>query len=315
VRQDDFWHGTRTISPHFEPHALAGYPNDLSAKTRPYDGPVNELGVPLFDFGQGAGRQMHPVTLCQVALGWYERRLAEQDVAHRAHFLRLADWLVENRLPWHGGGAWPVPVDQPRYRLRAPWVSALVQGQALSVLARADRLCPGAAAYRAALDAALVLFDLDVGRGGVRTEDEYGVGFEEYTTDTPSLVFNGLISALWGLSDAAKLAPAGPADRNFAAGVEALLRRLPRYDLGFWSRYCFDGCRVPNVASPYYHRVHIAQLQAMARLAPDPRWGETAERWAAYEARALNRLTALATKALFRGLTYRREAVARAPSG
>jgi heparosan-N-sulfate-glucuronate 5-epimerase len=306
LRQDDYWHGERVISSNYVPGQLAGYPNDLSAKTLPYPGPVNEVGVPLFDYGRGIGPRLHPVTLCQVALGWHERWLHESAPAHRVRFLRLADWLVEHQQPRRGGGGgWPVDVDKRLYRLRAPWPSALVQGQALSVLARAANIEPARSGYREALEAGLVLFEVDASRGGVRTEDADGVGYEEYPSPSPSLVLNGLISALWGLADAALLLPAGRAARLFQDGAEALLRRLPRYDTGFWSRYCLFDHLVPNVASPYYHREHIAQLRAMARLMPDQRWEQTAQRWHMYQSRRLNRGAALSAKAVFRLLTPR----------
>lgn len=306
LRQDDYWHGTRTVSRHFVPGTLAGYPNDLSAKTQPFIGPTSALGVPLVDYGPALGHRLHPVTVCQVALGWHERWLAEGDLAHRGRFLALADWLIENQQPWAGGGAWPVSVGFRLYRLKAPWVSALVQGQALSVLARAATLRPddGGAARRA-MAGAFALFEIDVRQGGVRTEDEHGVAFEEYPSPTPSIVLNGLISALWGLADLALIEGDGPAQREYEAGVSALLRRLPRYDTGFWSRYCLFAHPLPNVASPYYHREHLAQLAAMARLWPDPRWAAMRTRWQRYQSSRPHRLAALAAKVAFRAVTKR----------
>jgi heparosan-N-sulfate-glucuronate 5-epimerase len=301
VRQDDFWHGTRQVSPHFVPGHVVGYPNDLSAKTQPFVGPVSDLDVPLKDYGPGVGHHLHPVTVCQVALGWHERYLAERNPEWRERFLALADWLMANQRSWAGGGAWPIPVSIRLYGLEAPWVSALVQGQAISVLARAARLRPadGGAAQRA-MDAAFVLFEVDVSRGGVRVEDDFGVAFEEYPTPTPSIVLNGLISSLWGVADLAAIQGDGPAHHAFQSGVGALLRRLPRYDSGFWSRYDLFAHPLPNVASPYYHREHLAQLAAMDRLAPDPRWDAMRVRWQRYQDSQVNRLAALAAKAAFR---------------
>jgi hypothetical protein len=44
-----------------------------------------------------------------------------------------------------------------------------------------------------------------------------------------------------------------------------LARALPRYDTGFWSSYDLSG----NLASPFYHRLHIAQFRAAALLFPE----------------------------------------------
>jgi hypothetical protein len=300
LHQDDYWHGERRVSAAFDPRALDGYPNDLSAKTRAASGPVNEVGVPLCDFG-AAGYRLHPVTACQVALGWHERWLTERDSAHLARFFAIADWLVEHQRPWAGGGAWPIDVAYRAYGgLRAPWVSALVQGQALSVLARAWRRGERTGRVRRAMEAAFAPFERDVAVGGVRAHDRDGVAYEEYPTARPSIVLNGMVSALWGLHDLALALGDGAVRRAFDDGVAALARRLERYDLGFWSRYDLFPSAVPNIASPYYHREHVAQLEALERLAPHPAWPRMRARWQKCEANPIHRAAALCGKAIYR---------------
>jgi hypothetical protein len=299
LRQDDYWHGERRIGPAFRPGELAGYPVDLRAKACDPSGPTNEVGVPLCDYGGDVGFRLHPVTVCQVALGWHDRWLMERQERHLERFFALADWLMIHQSE---RGAWPVVVTYRCYgRLEAPWVSALIQGQALSVLARAAVLRPAwARRARRAMEASFALFELDVARGGVRGEDDCGPAYEEYPSRWPSLVLNGNISALWGLYDLALVEGDGPARRAFDTAVQALWRRLPRYDLGFWSRYCLYPYPIPNVASPYYHRAHLVQLEAMERIAPHPLWAVTRARWAGYQERAACRTAALGAKGLFR---------------
>jgi len=300
LTQNDWWHGERRVSERFVPWQLAGYPLDLRAKTRPFDGPTSELGVPLVDFGGTVGFHVHPVTVCQVALGWHERWLADGERDARRRFLALADWLLDHQQPWHGGAAWPVDVTSRLYGgLTAPWVSALVQGQALSVLARALRLRNGDSSarrrLRQAMDGSFLLFEREVSAGGLLRYDSFGVVYEEYPSREPSIVLNGLLSSLWGLADFAVVQRAGPARRAFDTGAEALVRRLPRYDTGFWSRYCL-WAPAPEVASPYYHRAHVAQLAATAQMHPDPRWEETRQRWAHYQTSTACRTLALGCK-------------------
>jgi heparosan-N-sulfate-glucuronate 5-epimerase len=302
LHQDDFWHGETRTSEHFRPGELAGYPDDLRPKTQPFSGPTNELGVPLADYGPKIGTRLHPVTVCQVALGWHERWLHDKDRAHLDRFLALADWLIDNQKPWASGGAWPVDVTLRSYgRIDAPWVSSLVQGQALSVLARAAQLSRARTTRaRAAMEAAFVLFERDVARGGVRCEDDSGVGYEEYASARPSIVLNGLIRSLFGVYDFALVQGDGPARRVFDGAVAALLRRLPRYDLGFWSRYCLYPYPVPEIASPYYHRAHVALLDSMNRLIPDERWVKMRARFIGYQQRTVSVGMALALKSVSR---------------
>jgi hypothetical protein len=299
LRQDGFWHGERRIGPAFQPAQLAGYAIDLRAKTWSVAGPKSEVGVPLCDYGGEVGFRLHPATVCQVALGWHDRWLLEREERHLLRFLALADWLITHQSP---GGGWPIDVTYRCYgRLQAPWISALIQGQALSVLARAALLKPEwSARARRAMDASFALLQLDVASGGVRCEDDCGPAYEEYPSRRPSLVLNGNISALLGLYDLALADGGGPARRAFDAAVAALLRRLPRYDLGFWSRYCLYPHPVPNVASPYYHRAHVVQLEAMEQIVPHPLWNLTRARWSAYQERASCWTAALGTKGLFR---------------
>ena len=49
------------------------------------------------------------------------------------------------------------------------------------------------------------------------------------------------------------------------ATLSALLARLQTYDAGFWSFYDTSG----TLASPFYHRLHIAQLEALELSYPE----------------------------------------------
>jgi heparosan-N-sulfate-glucuronate 5-epimerase len=49
------------------------------------------------------------------------------------------------------------------------------------------------------------------------------------------------------------------------ATLSALLAYLPGYAAGFWSSYDTSGA----LASPFYHRLHIAQLRALESSYPE----------------------------------------------
>ena len=59
------------------------------------------------------------------------------------------------------------------------------------------------------------------------------------------------------------------AQELFDCAVETLRKNLDRYDLGFWSLYELSGTRLPMVASPFYHQLHVTQLRLMHRLTGD----------------------------------------------
>jgi heparosan-N-sulfate-glucuronate 5-epimerase len=102
-----------------------------------------------------------------------------------------------------------------------------------------------------------------------------------------------------------------PAREAFEQAVDTLAENLHRWDVGYWSRYDLFPHPVLNVASSFYHNLHINQLRAMNRLAPRPALAATADRWALNAASAAARRHALARKVLFRIVVPRNISIAR----
>ena len=94
------------------------------------------------------------------------------------------------------------------------------------------------------------------------------------------------------------------AKQLFAKAVETLRKNLHRYDLGFWSRYEQSGTGLPMLASPFYHRLHITQLQIMHRLTGDEFFAAYADRWESYGRSSFNRARALCYKGAFKLCYY-----------
>jgi glycosyltransferase involved in cell wall biosynthesis len=244
---------------------VRGYYLDLSAKTRSPSAENPERLVP-------AG-------LAQLALGWWERSLGGEAGAIEA-FDDVGRLLLERAVRQDGALLWPYDVEVPKYGLRPPWFSAMAQGQAASVFVRAAARDDEAAdaalrALRPLLDRA-VPFVVDLGAGPV---------LEEAPTTPPSLVLNGWIYALWGVRDVAVGLGSAEAASLYDESLEALLATLDDYDTGWWSRYSLwsDG---RDLAKPFYHRIHVAQLEALHALTGVTEFGDVAARWRAYDTRA-----------------------------
>ena len=136
-----------------------------------------------------------------------------------------------------------------------------------------------------------------------------GIVLQEYPTDEPAHVLNGWIWALWGLYDVAQACNDSEAAAAFEAGVDTLVARLPFYEVARgWSRYDLYPHPIRNVASPFYHRLHVEQLHALNDLAPRPELVATAERWEGALASRRARAEAVARKVGFRMLKPRRKA-------
>ena len=143
-------------------------------------------------------------------------------------------------------------------------------------------------------------------------QTQEGPVLQEYPTQTPSHVLNGWMFALWGLYDVSRLAERGgrtapEAHRAFLDGTSALVRRVDLYDAGLgWSRYDLYPHRLTHVASPFYHRLHVALLNATADLTGEETLRKKAAEWEASAERLPLRVAAVARKVAFRFVYPRR---------
>jgi heparosan-N-sulfate-glucuronate 5-epimerase len=255
---------------HLDPTAIRGYYNDLRHKARNTIG-----GFPANGFGE----QDYPwvIPIAQAALGYWDLHLEGEPVED--DFLLLADWLVENAEEGPGGIVWRTEFGVPKYGLGPGWISAMGQSQAISVLLRAD-LLTGREPYLELAKGALGPMLLPVAEGGTQsTIDGYPV-LEEYPTEEPEAVLNGWIFALFGLHELG-LAGDERARSLFEASADGLIALLPRYDIGWWSLYGLGDHGRPDLAKPFYQRLHPVLLEALDLIRPDPRLGEYARRWRA----------------------------------
>ncbi|XP_059478168.1 D-glucuronyl C5-epimerase B [Neocloeon triangulifer] len=219
-----------------------------------------------------------------------EGRLDDLSIAsgsnHGALFWASAQWFVRHQT---SEGGWQIPV---RRRLAAGmsvlapgWLSAMAQGHAASILARAY-LRSGDKKYLTAAENGLRPFRVASARGGVRTSLWGHPWFEEYPTSPPSLVLNGFIYALLGLHDLRVIGRSKEAAALYAEGLASLRALLPLYDMGSGSvydlRHVTVGC-APNVARWDYHATHVNQLLLLATVEPaEELLARTANRWANY---------------------------------
>ena len=300
-----FWHGTPEMDPEAPVDRLGQYYMTFAGKAA-YPGPFDDRGVPLLDYRGSIGRQYNPIAIAQYGLGnhsLYSR--TGSDEAYRK-FLLSADWLTDHLEPnFRGVPVWNHNFDfEYRDVLVAPWYSGLAQGQGISLLVRANRETSDEK-YLEAAHRAFAAFLCSLDEGGVTWEwPDGGIWFEEYIVHPPTHILNGFIWALWGVYDY-MLATGDPQARTlFRRGVDTLVRRLPQYEWGHWSLYDLPGTRIRNVASPFYHRLHVVQLRATERLVALPVLGSYADRWNGYFRNFWYRRRALVRKGLFKLLHY-----------
>ena len=300
-----FWHGDPEVNDNVRPGELGEYYMLFTAKAD-YPGEYDRAGIPLLNYHGTVGLQYNPIAIAQYGLANYNLFCRTGNPDRRRKFLVVADWLVDN-LEQNGAGVWVWNHHfdwDYRTPLKAPWYSALAQGQGISVLVRAYEET-GSVAYLDAGHQAFESFLRTTEEGGITCVDEKGyTWFEETVVHPPTHILNGFMWAAWGVYDYHLCSGNDRAERLFQEAVRTLKANLHRFDVGFWSLYEQSGTRMKMLASPFYHNLHIVQLRVMHRLTGESIFAEYASRWEAYRGNRMKRGLALAYKALFKLLYY-----------
>lgn len=253
---------------HIDPAGLAGYYSDLRHKTI---GTID--GLPVDGFGEVND---WVIEIAQAALGFWERRIEGENVDRE--FLFLADWLLEHRSEEPDGVVWRTDLRVPKYDQEPGWISAMGQGQAISVLLRAHQLS-GRDEHLDVARRALPALCRPVAEGGTQSLVEGHPVLEEYPTERPCAVLNGWIFALFGVHELAVATGDAEARDLFERSASGVVELLPRYDNGWWSLYSLYDHGRPDLAKPFYQRLHPELLEALALLHPSPRLDAYARRW------------------------------------
>lgn len=300
-----FWHETPAENPQFCIDELGPY-YMLFTEKADYTGPFDNCGMPQLDYHGRIGVQYNPIAIAQYGLGNYNQWRRTSDRERREKFFRIANWLCDHlETNPNGLAVWNHHFNwEYRNTLKAPWYSGLAQGQGISVLVRAHQES-GDTRFLQAAESAFESFQRPIEQGGVAFTDRSGdLWFEEYIVSPPTHILNGFIWALWGVHDYFLATKQKCAEELFWRGVRTLLHNLEHYDLGFWSLYEQSGTRLPMVASPFYHRLHIVQLRVMHRLTGEEKFAEVAERWECYARSRLKHTRALCYKSAFKLCHY-----------
>lgn len=291
LRGESYYHVAQPLGNRFEVDRVRGYYNDMTAKAD-WSGVVDAEGVPVDTLSNG--KQIHfPITIAQVALGAYDLYLASGEKRRLDLFLRMARWLLANQ---DESGGWVNPWRDLRPTCTHDY-SGMAQGEAISVLVRAELEARShedsvASEYRRSARRAFELLSRPLEEGGCAVWNGDSVTVEEYPESPPSTVLNGWVYALFGVYDFMLVTNDGQVSNFWNHSVNTLVRALPSYALSYWTSYDLAG----TVASPFYHTLHIAQMEAMHRLTGDETFALFARRWREQRERRLNRTRAMVRK-------------------
>ncbi len=300
-----FWHEVPEVNPHFSLDRLGEYYMLFFSKAN-YSGYYDVQGVPLLNYHGKIGLQYNPIAIAQYGLGNYNLYMRNEDLERRSKFLKTAEWLVDNlQQNAYGVWVWNHHFDwEYRQTLKAPWYSGLAQGQGISVLVRANAIT-NQRKYLDFAERAFGSFLYRIDDGGVIYVDKDGnIWIEEYIVNPPTHILNGFIWALWGVYDYYLATRNIEAKNLFEQCTHTIIKNIHRYDASFWSLYDLSSTKMNMLASPFYHNLHIVQLQVMYTLTKEQIFHDYALKWEKYKKNFFKRTYALAYKSLFKLFYY-----------
>ncbi len=224
-----------------------------------------------------------PITIGQVGLAVFHTYLKTKSEEDKKRFMKFPEWFYNHAVEDDKLGVrWLTDVSLPQYKNPGPWQSAFVQGRGISNLIRGYQIT-GEKKYAEMAEKALLSFTIPVKEGGVTSFTEYGPFYEEYTSDVPTCVLNGMIFAMCGVTDFVRAFPENEFARKiYNDGIETLKKSISAFDLGYWSKY--NLCEAEwypkgDPATITYQHLHVTQLTMLYKLTGEKIFDEYAKKF------------------------------------
>jgi len=221
-----------------------------------------------------------PTTFASHALVHWNSYLSNREKYHTAVFLAHARWLVEHQVGiGEGSGGWPIVLPHPDVPTRGPWLSAMTQGCAISVLVRAYQLTCEETFLKVA-QYAVRTFEQDILDGGITAPVGVdGVFFEEVAVYPAAHILSGFIFALFGLYDYKVLTGDAQVENLIGRSLATMHDIINEFDTGFWT---YSDLLNLRLASPTHLSLQIRLLEALARYSGCDHCSILATRWRSY---------------------------------
>lgn len=262
------FHMRQAAGYYYSKNEVKGYYSDLRHKVTG-DILLDDNGVPINITNKG-DKVYFSITIFQYGLGAYDLYLETKDINYLNKFFKSVSWALneqEESGAWNTFG-WCNP--NAKY-------SSMAQGEGVSLLVRAfletkDKI------YLDAAKKAIDFMLLSINNGGTTIYyPDGGLTFEE--TKENRSILNGMIFSIWGLRDYCIISKDKKYYKILQSAVNYLCKILTMYDCNYWSKYDLDG----NIASPFYHDLHIEQLKVMYDLFGNIEFIYYAEKWNKYK--------------------------------
>ena len=260
-------HVNQDIGPQFVPGELKGYFNNMTEKVTKEPELLESDSLPLLQTEKGEYIYF-PVAIFQYGLGAYDLYLSTNDEIYLKKFKLCVKWAIDNQ---EINGSW----SNFFYIYPNSPYGAMCQGEGASLLLRAYKEF-GDVKFLECAKKAIDYMLLPVEEGGTALYQDNEVILLEYT-HRPA-VLNGWIFALFGLYDLTLVDNSDKYNDALQKTLYSLKNNLNKFDNCYWSLYDLDN----KITSPFYHNLHIAQMQAIYEITNDQVYKQLLEKWINY---------------------------------
>lgn len=263
---------------------LHGYYNNMMEKVLRAPEYINTNEMPYQKLGYGKIFYF-PVGVFQYAFGLLDLFYKTGEQKYKDKFKHCADWALKKQLE---SGAW----DNFSYYYPQNPYGAMAQGQGASLLIRAYEQFKDKE-YVHAAKKAIDFMIVDIKDGGCTLYSKEDVIFLEYPHR--KAVMNGWIFSWWGLYDYVLVTQDNSHYKELLdKSCNSLINTLPLFCKSYWSMYDLEN----RISSPFYHNLHIAQMQAMYNLTGEQVFDDYAKQWARQQKNLLCQSVAFIKKSI-----------------
>ena len=275
-------HVNQDVGKVYSKNEVNGYYNNLTEKVLNPAALLDETGL-VYNVTSDGKKVYFSIAIFHYGLGAYDLFILTGCSKYKEAFMRTVEWALKNQ---EENGAWDT---FSIVGTRIPY-SSMAQGEGASLLVRAYKeTCDEK--YLKAAKQAVDFMCTPIADGGCTQYMDNKLWFKEYI-EKP-VVLNGWIFSIWGLYDYYKASNEQAYKNILDNAIQTLEEDMETFDCNYWSKYDMEN----TIASPFYHRLHIAQLQVMYELFDCEIFLRYEKKWEKYQGNKLNCCKAFIIKA------------------
>lgn len=254
--------GTVSLDKELGTYYIDMRPAEIHYTQNIYNGEFDANGVPMCS--RKGILYYSPINMAQYGFMLHAHFLESGDETKLKTLKRCVEKLVEIADITAEYCIWWDDIDGSRYNTKAPWASAMAQGEIISLFLRYYQLSNDEK-YLILAEKAYNFLSVPVCEGGVKRIDENGdLWYEEYPSEPASYVLNGFIYTLFGLYDLYRVTQDKKIKKDIDLCIKTLKNNLSKFDAGYWSYY--DLLYKELVRYYYQKNVHVPQMEVMYKL-------------------------------------------------